>query len=149
VVVEDTVQLSGEVRVRLDVIEHSEEVRERDLFNQDMKVRTEDANKPVGEEPLRGLPTFEVRVGKHGRAYAVEPGVTFDPPAEVAAERHARWEQEAPQPREPVEVGPDPPVPISVDKEEEPPPEARGTAAEAYKAAAQQRTAPGGFADTV
>ena len=174
--------LSNEVRARLDVTKEAEEVQERDLFRKDMQVRTEDANKPAGEEPLRGLPAFEVELGKHGRAYAVEPGVKFEPPAEartdvdatkvdaspaadgaagpaeidaVAAAEAAEMEVEA-TPADDAEKGAGADVIAQRRPDAEPrpptgpdPPDKLNKAAEAYKAAAELNTAPGGFAETV
>jgi hypothetical protein len=54
--------------------------RIRELVKTDMTVRTELASVPAGEEPLRSLPSFRVELGPDGRAYAIEPGVTFEPP---------------------------------------------------------------------
>jgi hypothetical protein len=71
--------------------------RIRELWSTDMSVRTELADVPVGEEPLRGLPSFHVELGPDGRAYAVEPGVKFDPPQLREPEAPPAPATEAPQ----------------------------------------------------
>ena len=186
---EDRVSLSGEVKTRLDVTRGAEETRSdssgeqstnrrlspdererlRELFNTDMNVRTELAHVPIGEGPLRGLPSFELELGPDGRAYAVEPGVQFEPPkvrepdlpptVEAVPPLDAAREAaaaEAPKEIERAAIeerGPPPVPPERVDgkplQEEEPidaaPQHLR--VADAYRAAAELTTAPGGFAD--
>jgi hypothetical protein len=190
-VYEDRVSLSGEVRTRLDVTSGTEETRsdssgeqperhwlspdererQRELFNTDMNVRTELAHVPIGEEPLRGLPSFELELGPDGRAYAVQPGVQFEPPkmrepelptaVEVSSPPDPELEvttAEAPKEAERAAIderGFPPERPELAEKK--PPPEEEPVegvpqhlrVADAYRAAAQLTTAPGGFADPV
>jgi hypothetical protein len=191
-VYEDRVSLSGEVRTRLDVTRGTEETRadssgeqsvkhrlspdererQRELFNTDMNVRTELAHVPVGEEPLRGLPSFELELGPDGRAYAVEPGVQFEPPkirepelptAVEAAPLPPLEMEKAEASKEPERAAIDergfpPALPERPERaEKKPPPEEEPVegapqhprVADAYRAAAQLTTAPGGFADPV
>jgi hypothetical protein len=182
-VYEDRVSLSGEVRTRLDVTRGTEETRsdssgeqpmkhrlspdererQRELFNTDMNVRTELAHVPIGEEPLRGLPSFELELGPDGRAYAVEPGVQFEPPKVREPELppevspppdadHLAATAEAPKEveREALEERGPPPERLEKKppREEEPVDTApqRPRVADAYRAAAELTTAPGGFA---
>lgn len=191
---EDRVSLSGEVRTRLDVTRGTEETRsdssgdepmkhrlspdererQRELFNTDMDVRTELAHVPIGEEPLRGLPSFELELGPDGRAYAVEPGVKFEPPkirepelphaVEASPPPDAEREvtkAEAPREFERAAIeerGFPPALPERPGRAEKKPPPEEGPVeaapqhtrvADAYRAAAQLTTAPGGFADPV
>lgn len=189
---EDRVSLSGDVQTRLDVTRGIEETRPdgsgddqpmrsrmspehreriRELFETDMSVRTELATTPAGAEPLRGLPSFTVELGPDGRAYAVEPGVEFDPPD--AGDPEPPPPPVVEQPRE--EPPPEPVDAAAVEEREPPPPREDEPAhagkprdaperkpadtdepssqvapqrfAEAYRAAAVMRRAPGGFTD--
>ncbi len=176
---EDRVSLSGEVRLRLDVTRGTDETssekggddpmhhrmspeqreRIRELFVTDMSVRAEDSHAPAGEKPLRGLPTYELELGPDGRAYAVEPGVAFEPPKPREPELPPAPEVVAPPvpqrepPVERAEVearGREPPERAPPEKEPivDPDP-ARRRFAEAYRAAAEPPSAPSGSATPV
>ena len=115
--------LSGEVRIRLDVTRGIEGARARDdpmrdrmspeqrerireLFATDMNVRAEASRVPADEEPLRGLPSYQVELGPDGRAYAVEPGVEFDVEPATDRQRCAEaYRAAAELPGEPEDYG--------------------------------------------
>lgn len=63
-----------------DPASSQERARLRELYLQDMQVRSDGSGVAAGDAPLRGSPMFEVEVGPFGRAYATDSGVVYDPP---------------------------------------------------------------------